>query len=197
MILVLGLVFKNTGYCWLVWKNKRINFFVGLFVLSWQHSVSAEYKAVTLAEYSVSAESTLPFSAAHSVSAESEIYGFGRPLVICPGMRGFGKSWLSSSCALEQLTWLVHALLIQHFPKPHGPVEQSEFCCNQHVTLRFGSLDTSWPVRIHCPYQCWTLPISVLVRLERISFVTKSRQKWQKTTLVANFFFIILRWNLT
>ena len=57
----------NTGYCWLVWKNKRINFFVGLFVLSWPHSVSAEYKAVILAEY--------------SVSAESEIYGFGRPLV--------------------------------------------------------------------------------------------------------------------
>ena len=44
-------------------------------------TVSAEYKAVTLAEYSVSAESTLPFSAAHSVSAESEIYGFGRPLL--------------------------------------------------------------------------------------------------------------------
>ena len=61
----------NTGYCWLVWKNKRINFFVGLFVLSWPHSVSA----------SVSAECTLAFSAAHSVSAESEIYRFGRPLV--------------------------------------------------------------------------------------------------------------------
>ena len=77
----------NTGYCWLVWKNKRINIFVGLFVLSWPHSasVSAEYKAVTLAEYSVSAESTLPFSAAHSVSAESEIYRFGRPLVFAVG----------------------------------------------------------------------------------------------------------------